>query len=453
MLKMINKIVYFVPSTNRTWKESLIEKTGTPPLGVALLSSILKLHGYEVLVKDFLVEEIGPKEIKSIIDEFSPNVIGVSASFSECIDNAYKMIKFIKKYYPEIPIMAGGVHSTFNPEEVLNNGADYVILGEGESSTIKLMEYFKYNKDERILRSIKGIAYWKNNEIVFNEGRNTVEDLECLPFPSRDDLKLERYATPISLITSRGCPGDCVYCASRAFFGKRYRLRNAESVFSEVYYLYKEYKSNISLIDTYMSIFDDTFTVNKVRLRKFCEYMIKTGLNKILIWKCESRIDVLDEDVIKLLSESGCIALHMGIESADQGVIDSLNKHIKVKNAENILRLLKQYKIRPLCSFIIGNHSDTHQTLSKTQEFIEHICDEYGAKVAISPNTPLPGTELFNYPEKYGITLKSDKWSDYSLMKVIIDTKNLTQDDIRNYYTKIMLIIDAKENDYRVRSK
>ena len=80
---MINKIVYFVPSTNRTWKESLIEKTGTPPLGVALLSSILKLHGYEVLVKDFLVEEIGPKEIKSIIDEFSPNVIGVSASFSE----------------------------------------------------------------------------------------------------------------------------------------------------------------------------------------------------------------------------------------------------------------------------------------------------------------------------------------------------------------------------------
>ena len=202
-----------------------------------------------------------------------------------------------------------------------------------------------------------------------------------------------------------------------------------------------------------MSIFDDTFTVNKVRLRKFCEYMIKTGLNKILIWKCESRIDVLDEDVIKLLSESGCIALHMGIESADQEVIDSLNKHIKVKNAENILRLLKQYKIRPLCSFIIGNHSDTHQTLSKTQEFIEHICDEYGAKVAISPNTPLPGTELFNYPEKYGITLKSDKWSDYSLMKVIIDTKNLTQDDIRNYYTKIMLIIDAKENDYRVRSK
>lgn len=448
---MVNRVLYFVPSTNRKWKASLLEKTGTPPLGVALLSSLLRLHGYEVLLKDMLVEEIGPIEMKAIIEEFKPDIIGVSASFSECIDNAYKMIRFVKKHYNEIPVIAGGVHSTFNPEEVLSNGADYVILGEGESTTIKLLEYFKSGKNNKVLQNITGIAYKDNDVIVMNKEKNTVEDLECLPFPSRSDLKLDRYATPISLITSRGCPGDCVYCASRAFFGKKYRMRNAESVFSEVYYLFKEYKSDASLIDTYMAIFDDTFTVNKKRLRKFCEYMIKTGLNKALVWKCESRIDVLDEEIIKLLSDSGCIALHMGMESANQAVIDSLNKHIKISNAENILQLLKKYKIRPLCSFIIGNHSDTHETLIQTIKFIEHICDQYDAKVAVSPNTPLPGTELFNDPEKYGINIKSTKWSDYSLMKVIIDTDNLSQDDIRNYYTQILLMVDAKENDRRVR--
>lgn len=206
--------------------------------------------------------------------------------------------------------------------------------------------------------------------------------------------------------------------------------------------MYKKYKDDKNLLDTYMSIFDDTFTVNKRRLRQFCTYMIKSDLNKNIRWKCESRIDVLDEESVKLMSQAGCIALHMGIESRSQEVVNSLNKHINLSNISNVFELLQKYSIRPLCSFIIGNHSDTHETLNMTSEFINEIRKKYNAKVAVSPNTPLPGTALYNDPQKFGISIKSNNWSDFSLMKVIIETSNLTQDEIRNYYTDIINIID-----------
>ena len=257
---------------------------------------------------------------------------------------------------------------------------------------------------------------------------------------------MERYATPLALITSRGCPGDCVYCASRAMFGKRYRLRSAESIISEAYVLYQYARGSSSILRNYMAIYDDTFTAQRVRLKKFCKYMIQTGLSKRVAWKCESRIDILNEEILVQMKECGCIAIHVGLESTSQEVINSLNKHIKVEKMEEVLALMAKHQIEPLCSFIIGNHSDTKETLTATIDFIERIQKKYGAYVAVSPNTPLPGTELYNNPEKYGITIKSNAWTDYSLLKVIIDTSNLTQDEIRNFYAKASEVISNRED-------
>ena len=164
----------------------------------------------------------------------------------------------------------------------------------------------------------------------------------------------------------------CLLCLKSNVWEK-IQDKNAESIFSECYFMYKKYNDDKNLLDTYMSIFDDTFTVNKRRLRQFCTYMIKSDLNKNIRWKCESRIDVLDEESVKLMSQAGCIALHMGIESRSQEVVNSLNKHINLSNISNVFELLQKISIRPLCSFIIGNHSDTHETLNMTSEFINEI--------------------------------------------------------------------------------
>lgn len=440
--------MYIVPSAKREYKKSMKNKIGTAPIGVGMLASFLKLHGYEVEIIDMFVEDYTPIEIKEKIASFQPDVVGISASFTESVDIAMKIASLVKRNFNSI-IIAGGVHTTFRPKEILSYDVDYVILNEGESTTIKLLEFLKADCTMEQLDAIDSVGYKDiNGKEHINYRNNPIEDLDSLPFYDFYDLRMERYATPIALITSRGCPGDCIYCASRAMFGHKYRLRSAESVISEAYVLYEYVKENSSILRNYMSIFDDTFTANRNRLEKFCSYMIQTGLYKKVAWKCESRIDILTEEIIARMKECGCIAIHVGLESTSQKVIDSLNKHIEVKKMEEVIRLMAKHHVEPLCSFIIGNHSDTKETLSASIEFMDKIQTNYGAYVAISPNTPLPGTALYNNPEKYGITIKSDVWSDYSLMKVIIDTKYLSQDEIRNYYAYASELLANRKDEH-----
>ena len=297
--------------------------------------------------------------------------------------------------------------------------------------------------------AIKNIAYKFENKVKITEKRQFIQDLNLLSFPDLLSLPVNRYVTPFAIITSRGCPGDCVYCSSRAMSGKNYRMRSAESIFSEIFYLSEKIMKNHYNLKSYIAIYDDTFTVNTNRLKKFCNYMIDSGLNKFL-WKCESRIDVLTEELIVLMRTAGCFAIHVGVESADQSVVNSLNKHINLDKIETALKVMNQNGIQPLCSFIIGNHEDTHITLENTKRFIEHIIRTYRAKVAISPNTPLPGTPLYNFPDQYGIKIKSKNWDDYSLTNAIIDTKNLTSNEIRKYYveiTEFSEVMEGKSSD------
>lgn len=446
----IRKVMYIVPSAKREYKKSMKNKIGAAPIGVGVLASFLKLHGYEIEILDMFVEDCSPKEIKDRIALFEPDVVGISASFTESVDVAMNIARLVRKNFNSI-IIAGGVHTTFMPEKILDHDVDYVILNEGESTTIKLLEYLKAECTSEEIATLDSVGFKDEGGIKhINYKNNPIEDLDALPFYDFYDLEMERYATPLALITSRGCPGDCVYCASRAMFGHKYRLRSAESVISEAYILYEYVKDNSSILRNYMSIFDDTFTANRTRLNKFCNYMIQTGLYRKVAWKCESRIDILTEEMLIRMKECGCIAIHVGLESTNQKVIDSLNKHIKVEKMEEAIQLMAKHHIEPLCSFIIGNHSDTDETLSESIAFMDKIQTKYGAYVAISPNTPLPGTELYNHPEKYGITIKSDVWSDYSLMKVIIDTKNLSQDQIRNYYAHASELLANRrdEHDY-----
>ncbi len=430
----IEKILLIAPSTNKIWRKELKNKMGTAPLGIATISSVLKFHGYEVKMIDMLVDVNSAQDMKSVIEQYKPDVIGISASYTESINTTYKITKFLKKISDAV-LIAGGVHVTFRPEEAINNGFDYVIRNEGESTFIELLEYLKTESNR--LDDIKGLVYKRDGKIIRNEKRDFITSLDILPFPDLLSLNLLQYVTPLAVITSRGCPGDCIYCSSRAMSGKMYRMRSAESVFSEVFYFSSIILRDDRLLKSYLAIYDDTFTVNKNRLIKFCKYMINSGLN-VIPWKCESRIDIIDEEIIKLMKEAGCFALHVGIESADQNIVDSLNKHINLARVETVLSMLKKYQIQPLCSFIIGNHLDTVDTLNSTKDFIKHIVKEYGAQVATSPNTPLPGTALFENSNYYNIDINSNNWDDFSLMKVIISTKNLSSQDIRDaYYSTI----------------
>lgn len=442
----INRVVFIVPSTDKAYKKDLKSKLGTAPLGVAYISAMLKLNGYETMIIDMLIDDLKKEQLDELMLGYNPDVVCISGAYTESIKITYKIAKYIKHKYNKI-LITGGAHVTFLPEEALKNSFDYVILKEGESVTVKLLEYLKNWKNIDLLKSINGIAY-RNDQIHIQENNSNICDLDGMPFPDISTLKMSKYATPMSMITSRGCPGNCIYCASRNMSGKKYRLRSAENIFSEIYYMKRMLDCSEKIISSYLAIYDDTFTVNISRLNKLCYYMVNSGLNKLVKWKCESRIDVLTEERIVMMKEAGCIALHMGLESYNQDIIDSLNKHINIKNMENVIYWTAKHGIQPLCSFIIGNHKDTHETIQKTKEFIIKIIKEYHAVVALSVNTPLPGTELYNNSENYGVRITSRNWSDYSLMQTIIETDFLSNDEIRNYYVDLSFLVEDMVNMY-----
>ena len=444
----IKKVLFIVTSTNKIYSKDIKNKLGTAPLGVSYISAMLKLNGYQTMIVDMLITQLDKKQLDILIMKYKPDVIFISGAYTESIKNAYKIAKYIKSKYNKT-LITGGSHVTFLPEEALENAFDYVILKEAEAISVKLLEYLKHPTNMELLESINGIAYKdKDNKCIVRQNGSNICDLDGIPFPDLSTLKISEYSTPMAMITSRGCPGDCIYCASRSMSGKRYRFRSAESVFSEIYYMFQKIKHSKNILSSYLAIYDDTFTVNIKRLKKVCSYMVNSGLNKVLRWKCESRIDVLTEEHISMMKEAGCFALHMGFESFDQNVINSLNKNIKVEDMEKVVSLVSKYEMQPLCSFIIGNHLDSKESLLKTKEFIIKIIKEYRAVVALSVNTPLPGTELYNNAEKYGVEIISKNWSDYSMTNVIINTKYLSNDEIRNYYVDLSKLIEDMVNKY-----
>lgn len=228
------------------------------------------------------------------------------------------------------------------------------------------------------------------------------------------------------IITSRGCPGKCIYCASAALSGTRYRNRSAQNVFSEIHYKYS-IKG-----EKYFAFLDDTFTANKKRLYQFCDYLKQANMN--IIWRCDSRTDILSKEMIDKMQEVGCTSVHIGIESGSQDVINKINKHISLERSEELLAYMSQKGLQVMCSFIIGHHCDTHETIKETIDMALKFRKKYKATVGISINTPFPGTYLYNHMKDLGINLEIKNWSSFDLVQAVFSTPNITRAELQNYY-------------------
>lgn len=418
-----------MPKSNKSDKVGYSEKSSMPPLGIYSLGVYLKLHGYEVMYLDLLVRRMNQSQFKDAIAAYQPDFVGIS-TYTETYNTVIQLSKYIKKILPEAPIMLGGPHVSFLPKEALQHESiDFVIRGEGESTFIQLLESINYGTIE--LKNIKGLSYKiiqnnnDKNQFIVNPNRGFITTLDSLPWHLMGDMEQELYTITQLIITSRGCPGKCIYCASAALSGRRYRARSAENVFSEMYFKYKVKGQD------YFAFLDDTFTANKRRLLRICK-LIENSRMKVK-WRCDSRADILTYEMIDRIKEVGCLAVHIGIESGCQDVIKMINKNIDLLKAESLVRYISQEGMEVMCSFIVGHHCDTRESIKKTIALSKKFKEKYGAVVALSANTPFPGTELFNNMEKLGVKLKADSWASFDLVQVIIDTKNLKAQEIQDY--------------------
>lgn len=396
-----------------------------PPFGLALLANIAKENGYKTDILDCNALRIGLDKLDSFLPGQAPKYTGLTAT-TVLIDNALGTARLIKQKYPQTKIIIGGVHATVMPEEVLKNPAvDYIVLGEGEFSLLEILKGV-------LPENIKGLGYKKQKEAVINEKREIISDINILPRLFYEILPMKNYypapgsylrKPALGMITSRGCPGRCTFCKGNVL-GDRIRFRTAEKIIEEIIFLQRNY--NIKEIQFY----DDTFTANRPNVKRFCELILEKGLD--LTWSCFSRVDTVDEETLILMKKAGCHQVMFGVESADQQILQNINKRINLEQVEKTVKAGKKAGLDVRLTFMFGNPGETVKTMEKTLRYAIRLNPEL---VNFNITTPYPGTQMFEWALKNNYLLHTD-WQKYDLSKPVMLLPTVSEGKILEYYKK-----------------
>lgn len=366
-----------------------------PPLGLLYIASTIRPF-CEVKVIDCGISNITFEDIKKIIKEKNPDLVGVIAT-SPRVYYALKTLKIVKDVNPKIKTIIGGPHASAVPETIKEDYIDFLVRGEGEMTMKELV----LSLDKKDFSRIKGLSFKKNGKIIINKSRPLIENLDSLPFPARDLVPITKYPGSImpielpevNMVASRGCPFRCSYCF-KGTFGFSSRFRDPINVVDEIEQVVKDYGAKT------INFFDDEFNMNKDFLNKFSEEIIKRGLNKIR-YKAQFRGNkaFIDLETLKKLKKAGFYLICYGLESGNQKVLDTNKRNITLEEMRRAIILTHKAGIRTLGFFMMGLLGETPESLEDTVRFAKSVPLDY-AQVTIA--MPYPGTEFYEIAKKNG---------------------------------------------------
>ncbi len=419
------KIILALPPDIHKLEIYKITGMKAPPLGLATIAAVLEKAGHKVRIIDSPTLELSFKEWLSIIKMEKPDLIGLSI-LTPLAPKAYASIKTLKEEMPDIPIIVGGPHPSFMYKEALDNGADIVVIGEGELTTLDLANKIEQEGlRQETLSKIKGIAYKDNDKrIHVNPPRPFVMNLDILPWPARHLLPMEKYTLfnrPIRvahIMASRGCPYGCIYCTTSYFWGRRIRYRSAENVLNEIEYLVDKY--NVK----YIAFADDELVINKRFIKEFIKGLKERGLD--LPYACGARVDHLNKDFMKYLYDNNCATIYVGVESAKQETIDKIGKRITIDQVKRVFEWKKEIGAFMVGSFILGFPWETIEDMKQTVEFAIRLDPDYAQFTAL---TPYPGTPLYEYAKKHNL-IEDWNWEHYTTIRPVMRGFNFTREDL-----------------------
>lgn len=408
-----------------------------PPLGLGYLAAVLEQEGYKVSLLDMLAEGVRGTELFRLVRDLRPRMVGLTTMVVS-YKNAMRVARLVKEASPDTMVVIGGPQATFLVEETLAHPSiDVVVQYEGEDTIIELMRYL--DEDNPSLSEIRGIAFRDGVRIFQTESRAPIEDLDRLPFPARHLFKASLYTKPGILITARGCPSRCVFCAANALYPEhRYRARSPEKVVDEIVELTERFGVGEFFIA------DDAFTLQPKRAIEICDLMIRRGVRAK--WTCEARVDTMTPELIRKMREAGCYLVQYGVETGDPEIMRLIRKGISLEQVEETVYLSQVAGLDVICSFIIGFPWDTRETVLKTIEFARRLC-RMGATI---PNrggsgrglvsamfaylTPLPGTYLYEHAEELGMRILSRDWNRFTFSSPITETDSLNAVEMRELF-------------------
>ena len=377
------------------------------PLGLAYIAGALR-EDYEVSVIDLTaratIEQKNPEEIlQEELRKINPDMVGITST-SPTHKNALDVARIVKNYR-NIPIIKGGTHETNAQGSTIRNNPeiDYSVVGEGEETIIELANGISRGES---VKGLEGIIFRENNDVVDNGKRALIPDLDMLPKPARDlfyiDERFDEYYSAklfggkksTSIMTSRGCPYSCSFCSSKVNWG-RVRQRSVENVVEELEELYSQGFRGFMFED-------DMSLANKDWFLRFAEQIKGLGIE----YSLQTRVDAVDEEIAKALSESGCRFMYFGIESGVQEILDKCNKKITLEQAERAFSIARKYGIRSMASIQFGLPGEDLDNLTTVRETIRTLNERLRPdEVAVSYTCLYPGSPLANQegvtPEMY----------------------------------------------------
>ena len=365
-----------------------------PPLGILYMAAYLKATGkYEMSVIDAQAEDLNHEQVAQKVKEIDPDITGLTAMTFTLVD-VKLTVQAIRRLCPDTKIVIGGPHTAIFPEECFEkNGlnADYVIVGEGEKTLDRLAEDISLGKaKDRIYRQL-----------------SFIENLDELPFPARELTNIDKYYSVLSSDTptttafsSRGCPFSCAYC-DRPALGKGFRAMSATRVADEMDWCQR---AGIKEIFFY----DDTFSVSMKRVMEICAEIKRRNIK--IKWDVRTRVNVVNDELLKNMKEAGCERIHFGVETANPRVVKELQKGTTNLQVEKAFDMCKRHGIKTLAYFMMGNPTETMEDVKETLALSRRIKPDFMQMTILSP---FPATQIYLRAVQEGV-VQGDPWRDYA---------------------------------------
>jgi len=381
--------------------------TAWPPLGILYCAGVLMNEGIEVSILDQPAKRFSPSQTVSWVKKEDPDILGFSVLLSAAKE-APEIAARVKMENPNITIVFGNYHATFNPERILRKYSfvDVVARGEGEYTSLELARCLEKGGN---LNEVEGITFRKAGRIISTPDRPLIKKVDELPFPDRN-LTGAQYTSTIfgvkvntkkftTLISSRGCPFRCSFCGIRKFVRGMWRPRSVENVIEELEFLQSEGYEQFLFAD-------DNFTLNAKRVSKLCRRIRKEGMD--IEWFCDSRVDHVSYDMFREMVRAGCRCLFFGIESGNQRILDYYKKGITPEQSERAVCKARKAGVDIIVgSFIVGAPDETRREIVNTLQFTNKLDIDVPDVNILGAHT---GTDIWNELVARGLIDEEKHW-------------------------------------------
>lgn len=400
-----------------------------PPIDLVRIGTLLnhKLGLVNVEIYDSNID-CSYQNMRDMLSEYAADIVLIN-SITPLINSDIELAYFIKSINPRAKIIFFGIHVSVRPEDAIYSGSpvDFVIIGEPELTILELTKTICEKEDYKMLNNI---AFWDNDRITQTDIVANIKDLDCLLIPDRSLINNEFYVLPYNnepftiIETSRGCNQKCIYCTASVYRDGVIK-RSANSVLDEIEEVVEKYN-----IKNFMFL-ADTFTMNKNYVKEICHGIKQRGIN--IKWMANTRVDSIDEELLKIMKDAGCWLLSIGIESGSNEILKNALKKIDTGQVEKCIEVINRNGLKTIGYFMFGLPGEDKDTIEETISFSLKLKLDYAYFFVA---TPFPGTMFYKYAEDSGI-LKSKDWERYYHGESdVIEYSHLSSKDLQKAIAK-----------------